>query len=137
MIALLSLALAADLPPKPAAPELVDGDCDRAIPLVIGRAPPASLVVGGLVVCSAVAVPTAEAADLAAVEVWADHVADRYQVDVASAAAQLAIAKGETEWWRSQAARPRVAPVVLLGAGVVAGVGLTVASAFAVSLVAE
>jgi hypothetical protein len=123
MIALFALAHAADLPPRPPPPESVEGDCSRSVPLVPGKPVPAFLVTAGLVTCSAVAVPTAEAADLLAIEAWSEHVADRYRIDTAALESEIAIARGETAWWKAQAERP----VPLLqrpGVGLAVGAGI-------------
>ncbi len=87
MTYLLSLAaMAGPLPPLPVrVPPLepVANQCPKVIALVPGKPVPTALVdADGLVICSAVAVPTSIALDLRALESWGDAVAARYRLDV-------------------------------------------------------
>ena len=126
----ISLALAADPPPRPAPPAATPGECTRNIPVPVGPLPPE------LGKCAGVLVPTSDLADLLQIEVYAEHVADLYAVDTAALEAQLAAERERAEWYRVQAARPKVEPAVWVGVGVVGGVGVTLAAAWGMGQVA-
>lgn len=69
MIALLlGTALAQDIPTKPEPNPPVENQCERTTPI----ADP----------CSAVAVPTSQAADLLQIEIWGDQLYSHYQTDL-------------------------------------------------------
>ena len=73
------------LPERPAALEPVARQCPASVALVPGRPVPAELVdEAGLVVCSAVAVPTSEALDLVALEAWSAALGARYRLDTSA-----------------------------------------------------
>jgi hypothetical protein len=144
LLALAALAAEAlpPLPEKPAPPEPVDGDCARVLPFAPGKPPPPGVLdPQGRATCSGLIVPSAEYADLLRLEVWGEAVHARYRVDVATLEAEAEAAAEREEWYRQRYAelseRPPVHPSVWFGAGVVGGVVVTVASAYAVSLVAQ
>ncbi len=103
------------LPPLPARPlelEPVANQCASSVALVPGRPVPAELVdADGLVVCSAVAVPTSEALDLVALEAWSDALGARYQLDTSALlrdrswfAARVAELEEPPPWYATPAA---------------------------------
>ena len=148
MILLAALALAADPAPvavqvddrdpprKPAPAAPVANECSRAIPIVASAPLPPELA-GGKASCGGVLLPSSDVADLLAIEVWSTHLDGACRVDLAAAAVELRAAEERATWYRAQAERRRVDPAVLVGAGVIGGVLVTVAGAYAVSLVAQ
>ena len=81
MIWLLAIAAAADIsplpdlpPPRPEAVEfVVEGECDRAIPLRVGQPIPTGLIdADGNVTCNGVLLPTGDALHATAVMAWGD-----------------------------------------------------------------
>lgn len=124
---MLLVAAAFALDPSPR-PELADTPC----PVVDGRA--------GKVLtlpCDGVFVPSPRAAWYAKMATWADETDQIRRLSVAACEERVGAVENQRAWWESQAARPRVGPAVWVGVGVVGGVGLTLASAYAVSLVAQ
>ena len=123
-------------PPRPAPAAPVAGQCARAVPVVAGAALPPEFL-GGKASCGGVLLPSSDVADFLAVEVWAEETHGRYRVDLAAAAAELDAARAREAWWRAQAERQRPDPALLVGAGVLGGVGLTLGAAWALGQIAE
>ena len=89
-------ALSDGLPPRPEAPAPIEGQCAQNLPISEGRPLPRMLSSQpGHALCSAVAVPLSDYADLLATEVWATAIAARYNVDT-----MLLIQ--ERDWYRTQ-----------------------------------
>lgn len=137
MLLLVLSAFGADLPARPPAPAPVSGECPRASALVAGQRPVELVDEKGVARCGGVLVPTSMQADLLATEAWAEHLEARARVDLAAADASLRAAQEREAFWRAQAERQTPAPVLLLGAGLVSGVGLTLGAAWALGQVAQ
>ena len=82
---LASPAMGADLPPRPAPPEPVAGQCVKVLPIREGRPLPPLLLDTARTAasCSGVVVPLSDYADLLAGEKWAKAIEAQYQVDIA------------------------------------------------------
>lgn len=137
MILLASLALAADLPAPPAVHAAVEGECRQQEPVRLGERP---VFVGldGKATCRGVLVPTSVYAGLLDAQDDAQLVRNLYEVDAAAWAAEGAAAEERSAYWKALAEKPSpspVGPVVYVGLGVVGGIGVTLASAWALSLV--
>jgi len=79
---LIGGALGADLPPRPAVPAPVAGQCVKVYPIREGQPlPPSLLASPRAATCSGVVVPLSDYADLLAVEKWATAIAAQYVVD--------------------------------------------------------
>lgn len=137
MILLTSLALAADPPPRPSPIAPLPNECPRAIAVTIGQRPADLVDDRGVARCGGVLVPSSVQADLLQIEAWAEHLDARYRIDAAGAAAELDAARSREAWWRAQAERLRVEPAILVGAGVLGGVAVTLGAAWALGEVAE
>jgi hypothetical protein len=91
--------------------------------------------------CDGILVSMARAKWYAEMAVYADAEADLRRIDVATMQVKLDTATDREAWYRARydeaAARPPIHPSVWFGAGVVGGITVTVAGAYAVSLVAQ
>lgn len=129
----LALELSA-LPERPSPVERVANQCPATVALVPGRPIPAGLVdEAGLVICSAVALPTSEALDLVALEAWSDAIEARYRLDVGALRFELAWYASRLEelerppaWYQTRAAarwggRLEVLATVAILAGIAVG----------------
>lgn len=127
MILALSLALADDT--RPAPPPPAPGDCATVEVL---RPGPTTRI------CASLSVPPSAYADLLAAEVWGEHVADLRRLEAAACTDSLSAAASREAYWRGIAERPApvVHPAVVLGAGVLGGVALTVGAGWALGQVA-
>jgi hypothetical protein len=76
-----------------------EGECDDAVGLDVGEPVPTELVSNGIVVCGAVALPVSTAADVLALESWADALDDRYKLDVLFLQGQIAVTAAERDWY--------------------------------------
>jgi hypothetical protein len=126
---LVALALATDLPTRPAPMPAAAGDCAEAEPLPPGRS----------LSCSAVAMPPAELADLLAVEAWASATADVCRVRLADADARLDVCGERAAYWQrvAEGPRPELPPAAWLGIGAGLGAGAVLAGAWAVQIVSD
>ena len=130
------LAHAADLPARPPPPAPVEGECVAEVPVRIGERP-SFVGADGRATCRGILVGTSTYADLLASQDDAELVRALYRVEVAALTEDVAAEHERAAYWQALAERPAVAPVVYVGAGVVAGVALTVASAYVVNLAAD
>ena len=129
---IVGAALAATPPERPSASEPRTDDCTEITPITAGEA----------ILCTALAVPPADLADLLADREWAFLLRDRYRLDTA----QLEAEKDTLQWQvdqlqaaldHSRQPTPLVErPGFWLGVGTAAGLGLTLGSAWAVGQIA-
>jgi hypothetical protein len=128
LIGTLGAAVAAEPPARPPASERRPDDCTETTPVVPNET----------ILCTALAVPPADLADLLADREWAFLLQDRYRLDTA----QLEAEKNTLQWqldYLQTALDHERKPVPLnerpgfwLGVGTAAGLGLTLGSAWAV-----
>ena len=107
MIAFMLPAMAA-IPPLPSRPPAVDGECARAIPLVVGELPPEDVIEPAefTVSCAAVVVPSSQVAHLLAIREWAVASEELYRLEIASLEAQRGHLEQEGRylWWQGAVA---------------------------------
>jgi hypothetical protein len=92
--------------------------------------------------CDGVAVSMTRARWQAEMVIWADEQATLRKVETATYLAQLKSSEEREAWWKSVAetkpeVKKTVSPVIWLGTGVVAGVGITLAAAWGLGQIAE
>ena len=93
---LTAFAWGSELPERPAPPKVVDGQCKKSYGITEGQPLPSALAVSvNSAVCSAVAVPLSDYADLLATEEWATLVATRYQIDTSDL-------ERERDWYKAR-----------------------------------
>ena len=108
----------AAVPPLPVRPPAIEGECARAIPLVVGELPPEDVVEPDefTVSCSAVVVPSSQVAHLLALREWAVSSEELYRLELASLEAQRNHLEHESRylWW--QGAVAGIAAALTVGA---------------------
>jgi len=121
MIVVSVLALLGELPPKPEASSPVAGQCKKAIPMATSN----------VANCKGILMPTSWMADYEKKGVWADQIAAQYRLDtklyqlkIEGLQKELDILSKPVPFWER--------PVVIMGAGVMFGCAMVVASGYAV-----
>ena len=129
---LLSTALAAEPPARPGPSTPQSGDCEQIEPVTADTT----------VLCTALAVPPADLADMLADREWAFLLRDKYRLDTAQLEAEKATLSWQIDYLTDELARARLPiplkerPGLWLGIGTAAGLGITLGSAWAVGQVA-
>ena len=132
LLSVLGTALAAEPPARPPASESRPDDCTETTPLIANET----------ILCTALAVPPADLADLLADREWAFLLRDRYRLDTAQLEAEKDTLQWQIDYLQTaldRASQP--APLVerpgfWLGVGTAAGLGLTLGSAWALGQIA-
>tara|TARA_R110001583_G_scaffold44829_9_gene141863 strand:+ start:2221 stop:2619 length:399 start_codon:yes stop_codon:yes gene_type:complete len=131
MIWLLGVAMANEPPARPEPHNSQKGDCEETSPITDEMT----------LLCTALAVPPADLADLLADREWAFLLRDTYRIDTAQLEAEKANLQWQIDYLQSELTRARYPPLkerpgFWLGVGTAAGLGLTIGSAWAVGQVA-
>ena len=96
LLLLTSIAFSGDLIARPGPATPVDGECAKVYPIRLGQPLPEALSTSSrLMLCSAVAVPLSDYADLLATEEWAKAVAAQYAIDTGALEADI-------EWYTAK-----------------------------------
>jgi hypothetical protein len=132
MIWLLTGAFAAEPPPRPEPNTPQMGDCQQTSPIMPDES----------ILCTALAIPPSDLADLLADQQWAFLLRDKYRLDTAQLEAEKATLDWKIEYLESELAHSRQPlplrerPGFWLGVGTTAGLTLTIGSAWAMGQVA-
>ena len=131
----LGMALASDPIDRPAAPNPVDGECHKVLPITKGKALPQVIVEPpGVAKCSAVAVPLSQFSDLLQTEQWGVAVQSQYKIETSRLDMEIDWYKNKLEqsnqpvpWLEKPATQRwlgRIETIVIVGV-VTAGLGTT------------
>ena len=132
MIWLIATAMAAEPPPRPEPNPAQIGDCEQTSPILPNE----------YIICTALAIPPADLADLLSDREWAFLLRDKYRIDTAQLESEKATLAWKIDYLEgalAQAQQPpplRERPGFWLGMGTTAGLALTLGSAWAMGQIA-